>query len=270
MKLKLHPAAKLFLITLGVYFAIPTVWLFFGASKPIGQLESSPWYKPGSFITLFENIKHLFTSTNSQYTQWFQNSLIYTTTSSLIAVLCCCLAGYGLSIYKFKGRKLLQVIVIFLAMVPSNALVLPIYLTFSKFNLVNTPWSVILPGVVYPLGTFLVYIYLRINLNFEIVDAARMDRCSEFRIFYKIGIHAMVPVLVIIFLFSFVQNWNAYFLPMVMLSETKLYTLPVGLSSSYGGSWLVVATFMSMLPAMLVFLVLQKRIEMNFSFQNQK
>lgn len=269
MKSKLHPTAFLFLLCLGFYFLLPTLWLILGATKPFGQLESA-WYKPGSIFTLFENIRLLFNTTNIPFAQWFQNSLIYTTVSCLAAVICCCLAGYAVAIFKFRGRKIFLLILIFLSLVPANTLALPIYLTFSKFNLVNTTWSVILPAFAYPLGTFLVFVFLKMNLNSEIFDAARIDRCNEFQIFYKLGIPAMAPVLYIVFLFSFVQNWNAYFLPMIMLSETRLYTLPLGLSTSYGGSTLVVATFVSMLPAVVVFVFSQRHIEASLAFQNQK
>lgn len=263
MKVKTHPLVVVFFVALGSYFIVPLLWLFMVSSKAPWELETSPWYKFSNSFMLFENIKVLFTFPGSQYFKWFENSIFYATTTSLIALLCSALAGYGLAVYKFKGSNILQIAIAFLAMVPANALVLPLYFTFAKLNLIDTAWSVILPGTAFPLGTFLSFFYFKTHLNFETLDAARLDRASEFGIFWRIGLPAATPALAVIFLFSFIQNWNAYWLPMVMLSETNLYTLPVGLATSYGGPSLVVASFVAMLPVMFVFLVLQKQIDIN-------
>jgi len=233
------------------------------ATKSGYELETVAWYKFGQSFLLFENIKMLFTYPGTLYPTWMMNSITYTMTSTTIAVIVCSLAGFALAVYKFKGSKVLQGIVLFLAMVPATTLILPLFLMFAGLDLINTRWSVILPGTVFPLGTFIVFYYLKTTLNYETIDAARLDRASELRIFIKIGLPAAQPAIAIVFLFSFIQNWNAYLLPMIMLSEEELYPLTVGLGTSYGGPALVIGAFVAMLPVLVVFLSMQRLVDIN-------
>jgi ABC-type glycerol-3-phosphate transport system permease component/peptidoglycan/LPS O-acetylase OafA/YrhL len=266
MRVRTHPLALGFFILLSTYFAVPLLWLFMGASKSGYEMSTIPWYKFGKTFLLFDNIKMLFTYPGTRYPRWMANSIFYSLTSTTIAVLVATMAGYGLAVYKFRGRNLLQGVILFLAMVPANTLILPMYLMFAGLDLIETPWSVILPATTYPLGAFFVSYYLRTTLNQEVIDAARMDRAGELRIFWKLGIPAARPAIAIIFLFSFIQSWNAYLLPLVMLSDPKLYPLTVGLGTSYGGPELVIASFVAMLPVILVFLVMQRHVDINRLF----
>ena len=101
----------------------------------------------------------------------------------------------------------------------------------SKLNFVNTVWSVILPSVLFPFGVFLVRVFIQESVPDEILQAARIDRAGEFLIFWRIVIPMLRPALVTVFLFSLVASWNNFFLPLVMLSESKLYPLTVGLQA---------------------------------------
>lgn len=233
------------------------------ATKSGYELETTPWYKFGQTFLLFDNIKMLFTYPGTLYPKWMANSLTYALSSTTIAVAVCTLAGFALAVYNFKGSKVLQGIVLFLSMVPATTLILPLFLMFAGLDLINTPWSVILPGTVFPLGTFIVFYYLKSTLNYETIDAARLDRAGELRIFLKIGLPAAQPAVAIVFLFSFIQNWNAYLLPLIMLSEKELYPLTVGLGTSYGGPALVIGAFVAMLPVLFVFLSMQRLVDIN-------
>lgn len=233
------------------------------ATKSGYELETTPWFKFGQSFLLFENIKMLFTYPGTLYPTWMLNSITYATSSTTTAVAVCTLAGFALAVYDFKGSKFLQGSVLFLAMVPANTLILPLYLMFAGLNLIETPWAVIFPGTVFPLGTFIIFYYLKSTLNYETIDAARLDRASELRIFIKIGIPAAQPAIAIVFLFSFIQNWNSYLLPLIMLSRSELYPLTVGLGTSYGGPALVIGAFVAMLPVLIVFLSMQRLVDIN-------
>ena len=233
------------------------------ATKSGYELQTTSWYKFGQTFLLFENIKTLFTYPGTLYPTWMMNSLTYALTSTTIAVVVCTLSGFALAIYSFKGSKIIQGLVLFLAMVPATTLVLPLYLMFAGLNLIETRWAIILPGTVFPLGTFIVFYYLKSTLNYETIDAARLDRAGELRIFFKIALPAAQPAIAIVFLFSFIQNWNSYLLPMIMLSEPKLYPLTVGLGTSYGGPALVIGAFVAMLPVLFVFLSMQRLVDIN-------
>jgi ABC-type glycerol-3-phosphate transport system permease component/peptidoglycan/LPS O-acetylase OafA/YrhL len=266
MRVRTHPLVLGFFIVLSTYFAVPLLWLTMGASKSGYELATTPWYRFGQTFLLFDNIKMLFTFPGTLFPRWMANSLTYSLSSTSIAVLVATMAGYGLAVYKFKGSKYLQGAILFLAMVPANTLILPLYLMFAGLNLIETPWSVILPATTYPLGAFFVYYYLKTTLNEEVLDAARIDRAGEFRIFWKIGLPAARPAIAIIFLFSFIQSWNAFLLPLIMLSDPKLYPLTVGLGTSYGGAELVIASFVAMLPVLVVFLLMQRQVDINRLF----
>ena len=270
MRVRTHPLVLGFFILLSAYFAVPLLWLGMGASKSGYELTTIPWYRFGQTFLLFDNIKMLFTFPGTLFPRWMANSITYSVASTLIAVLVATMAGYGLTVYKFKGSKFLQGGILFLAMVPANTLILPLYLMFAGLNLINTPWSVILPATIFPLGAFFVHYYLKTTLNQEVLDAARIDRAGEFRIFWKIGLPAAKPAIAIIFLFSFIQSWNAYLLPLVMLSDPKLYPLTVGLGTSYGGPELVIASFVAMLPVITMFLIMQRQIDINRLFHQPR
>lgn len=251
------------------YFGLPLLWLFVTASKPAWEIESGP-FTLGSQFLLFRNISWLFTAPESPYGHWMMNSIIYSTTTSVVATLLCGLAGYSLAMFNFKGAKSIQLMVLTLAMVPANTVVFPLFLLFSKIGITNTAWAVILPGFAFPLGTFVTMYYLKIHLSNELLEAARLDRASELKIFWKLGLPAARPALAIVFLFTFIQSWNAYLLPLVMLSETHLYTIQLGLGTSYGGPGLVTATFVSMLPVLAVFLFLQRQIDANLPKRSER
>lgn len=263
MRIKTHPLAVAFFLLLSTYFLIPLLWLTMSATKSGYELETTPWFKFGQTFLLFDNIKMLFTYPGTLYPTWMVNSITYALSSTTIAVTACTLAGFALAVYTFKGSKIIQGLVLFLSMIPATTLILPLYLMFAGLNLIETPWAVILPGTIFPLGTFIVFFYLKSTLNFEIIDAARLDRASELRIFLKIGLPAAQPAIAIIFLFSFIQNWNSYLLPLIMLSKPELFPITVGLGTSYGGPALVIGAFVAMLPVLIVFLSMQRLVDIN-------
>ena len=111
-----------------------------------------------------------------------------------------------------------------------TALALPLYLMMSRVGLTNTYWAVLLPSFVSPFGVYLSRIYAAASVPDELLEAARIDGANEYRTF-TIALHLMVPALVTIFLFQFVAIWNNYFLPLVMLSDEKLFPITVGLET---------------------------------------
>ena len=121
------------------------------------------------------------------------------------------MAGYAMAKYLFRGRNLIFSTVLGAILVPSTALVLPLYLLMSKWNLTDTYWSVLLPSVVSPFGVYLSRIYASASVPDELIEAARIDGASEFRTFATISARLMTPALVTIFLFQFVGIWNNFF-----------------------------------------------------------
>lgn len=212
-----------------VYFLVPIYWVFISSTKSTDGLFGSfgLWFEDPQW---FANLAQTFTYQNGIYLRWILNSVIYAGVGSLLATLIAAAAGYALSKYYFRGREALFSAVLAGVMVPATALALPLYLMVSQVGLNNTYWAVLLPSLVSPFGVFLARIYAASAVPDELIEAARLDGAGELRIFSALALRIMSPALVTIFLFQFVGIWNNYFLPLVMLSDQKLYPVTLGLT----------------------------------------
>src|SRR5260370_40179780 len=151
------------------------------------------------------------------------------------------LGGYAFSKYDFPAKQFLFNFILGTIMVPSTALVLPLFLLLNKIGLVNTVWGVILPSLVNPFGLYLMKAFWDSSLPNELIEASRLEGASELKIFWRIGMPLMQTGLVTVALLAFGGAWNNFVLPLLVLSEQKLNPLTLGLniwnsvSSSAGG-----------------------------------
>jgi multiple sugar transport system permease protein len=258
------------LMGLGIfYFIVPILWVVINATKTQPDLFStfSLWF--GDSFNLFNNLHDLFIQDGGIYLVWLKNTASYSITAALGATFISAMAGYSLARFKFKGVDFLQSAVLGLIMVPTTALVLPLYLFFSEINIVNTVWSVILPSLLSPFSAFLIRAYILESIPEELLQAARLDRAGEFRIFIQIVIPMLRPALVTVFLFSLVASWNNFFLPLVMISENKLYPLTVGLQGWFAQAQqesgnavlfnlVITGALVAVIPLITSFIFLQK------------
>jgi multiple sugar transport system permease protein len=248
-----------------VYFLLPVYWLAVSATKSTGDLFGSfgLWFRDPQPLG---NFRELFAFGDGIYARWLLNSALYAGVGALFATLFAAMAGYALAKYRFRGREALFNVILGGVLVPGTALALPLYLMLSRADLSNTYWSVLLPSMVTPFGVYLSRIYAAAAVPDELIEAARIDGAGEFRIFRTLGLRIMSPVLVTIFLFQFVDIWNNYFLPLVMLSDQELYPITLGLTT-----WLSFAdrqpelyqltiggAFVSVVPLMVAMVVLQR------------
>ena len=220
-----------FLFLCVIYFLIPFFWLVIASTKNAGDLFGTfgLWFAPN--FNLWNNLQELFTYSDGIYVQWLLNTLLYAGVGAVIATILAGMGGYALAKYTFRGRDLIFSVILGALLVPGTALVLPQYLLLSKVGLTNTYWSVLLPSLVSPFGVYLARIYAAASVPDELLEAARIDGAGEFRTFASIAMRLMVPALVTVLLFQFVAIWTNYFLPLVMLSDEKLFPLTVGLQT---------------------------------------
>ncbi len=154
-------------------------------------------------------------------------------------------------------------------MIPMTALAIPTYLLFSKVNLVDTPWAVIVPSLVSPFGVYLMRVYAEGAVDDSLLEAARVDGAGEGRIFLRVVLRLLAPGFVTVLLFQLVATWNNYFLPLIMLNSADLYPLTVGLAqwqaTSQAGpgaqalfSTVITGSLVSIIPLVVAFLFLQK------------
>ncbi|HEY6540146.1 MAG TPA: carbohydrate ABC transporter permease [Ktedonobacteraceae bacterium] len=222
--------AMTLLVLFTIYFLVPYFWLIVSSTKDAGDLFGTFgfWFAPN--FNLWSNLQQLFTYEDGVFPRWLLNTLLYAGVGAVVGTWFSSMAGYALAKYVFRGRNLLFSLVLGSLLVPVTALVLPLYLMFSAVGQTNTYWAVLLPSLVSPFGVYLSRIYAASGVPDELLEAARIDGANEFRT-YTIALHLMIPALVTIFLFQFVAIWNNYFLPLVMLSDEKLFPVTVGLTT---------------------------------------
>ncbi|WP_159706818.1 carbohydrate ABC transporter permease [Arthrobacter sp. 18067] len=219
------------LVVVALYFLIPVYWVFVASTKSTEDLFSTNgfWFAPT--FSLWENIGRVISYDNGIFGRWFLNSAIYAGVGALLATYFAAAGGYALAKYEFRGRNLVFGTILGGVLVPGTATALPLFLLFSQMGLANTYWSVLLPSLVSPFGLFLCRIYAQATVDTSLIEAARIDGAGELRIFHTIGLKVLTPALVTVFLFQLVGIWNNYFLPLVMLSDSELYPITLGLNN---------------------------------------
>jgi multiple sugar transport system permease protein len=219
-----------------IYFVIPIIWLILAPSKDLSQFSSLNPLAFGSFSQYITAWKNVLNYQNSEVFIWFRNSFFYVLFSLLGSLAIGLPAGYALAIMRFPGRSLLLWLTLITMLLPTSALVLPLFMELNVVHLVNTPWAVILPACFFPFGVYLTYIYYRSSLSSELIDAARVDGATEFEIFIHIALPLAKPLLGLLAFICFNANWNNYFGPYVLLNDDKLVTLPVGIQTVLGST----------------------------------
>ena len=220
------------LLIFAIYFVVPLVWLLFATTRDPTSLYSS-WFPLtfGSIDRLVTSWTDVIAYQNGEMLLWLGNSIRYAGLSLIGSLAICIPAGYILAIGRFPGRKLLLWLTLITMLLPVSAMVLPLFLELNLVHLINTQWAVILPAMFFPFGVYLSYVYYGSSLPRELVDAARVDGCSELRVFWNLALPLARPLLGLLAFISFNANWNNFFGPYVMLNDDKLYNLPVGLNS---------------------------------------
>jgi multiple sugar transport system permease protein len=219
------------LVVVALYFLIPVYWVVVAATKSTEELFSTNgfWFAPT--FSLWDNLTQVVSYDNGIFLRWFLNSMIYAGVGAVVATYFAAAGGYALAKYEFRGRNLVFGTILGGVLVPGTATALPLFLLFSQLGLANTYWSVLLPSLVSPFGLFLCRIYAQATVDSALIEAARLDGAGELRIFHTIGLRVLTPALVTVFLFQLVGIWNNYFLPLVMLSDSGLYPITLGLNN---------------------------------------
>ena len=255
-----------------IYFLIPFWWVIVNSSKSSAGLfggTSALWFAPD--INYLENLVDLFTYGGGIYARWLMNSALYAIAGGIGATVLSVLAGYGFAKYRFGGRRASFAILLGAVMVPTTALVIPTFVLFAQAGWTNTIWAVILPSLLNPFGVYLMNVYARVSVPAERLDAARVDGAGEFRTFLQVALPLLRPAIVTVLLLSTVASWNNYFLPLVMLSDNRLFPVTVGIglwqstASTYGAAggqslWsiIILGSLVSVIPLIIAFLALQK------------
>ena len=192
------------------------------------------------------------------------NTVFITVVATLITLLFNAMAAFALSKYRFRGRDTVFLLIISTLMIPPTIILVPNFLVVSELGLLNSLWGVIWPAVATPTGVFLLRQYM-LTIPDELLEAARMDHASEWRIYWKIILPLAAPALAVLAIFSVMWRWNDFLLPLIVLSKSEFFTLQLALNSFQGElntqwHYLLAMTVITLIPITLVFAFLQKYI----------
>jgi multiple sugar transport system permease protein len=267
----------LILLLFAAYFVMPLVWLLlapgriwqdmYDLAKPvliIGPLSN--------YVQAWNNIA-LFGE--GLLVQWTVNSVWYTFASVGLSVAVSIPTGYVLATMQFRGRQLIMWLTLITMILPTSAMVLPLFLEMNLLHLIDNPWSVILPAAFAPFGVYLSYVYYSVTLPKDLLAAGRVDGCNDWQLFWHIGLPLGRTMIATLAFLTFNGAWNNYFLPFVMLNHKEAYNLPLGIAAlmnAGAGSPGFLREFpinepekalgglVMIIPVMIIFLVAQKYI----------
>lgn len=196
--------------------------------------------------------------------RYLWNSIIVTVFATLLTLLVNSMAAFALSKYKFRGRQTIFLVMISTLMVPLSVVLVPVFLVITNVGWNNNLLGIIVPGAATPTGMFLLRQYM-LTIPDELLDAARIDGASEWRIYSQIILPLAKPALAVLTIFSVMWRWNDFLWPLIVLSRSEYFTLQVGLASFQGElnvQWnlILAMTVLTLLPITLVFGFLQKNI----------
>lgn len=210
---------------------------------------------------LGENFKNMNLSVD--FLRAFRNSLIITCSYVVLVLLFCSMGGYAFAVYNFPGRDVLFAILLGTMMIPATAGIIPWYIMMSKFHWVDTFRALIIPNCANAFGIYWMRQYCKNNVPTSLVEAARIDGCSEWTIFFRIVAPILLPAYASLGIMNFVNVWNDFMQPMMILKNPKLQTLPLMLrtmvsdrGTDYGA--MMLASTCAVLPLLVVFLCASK------------
>ena len=198
------------------------------------------------------------------FARYLSNSVIVTIAATILTLLVNSMAAFALSKYEFQGRNTIFLVMISTLMVPLSVVLVPVFLVITKVGWNNNLLGVIVPGAATPTGVFLLRQYM-LTIPDELIDAARIDGASEWRIYSQIILPLAKPALAVLTIFSVMWRWNDFLWPLVVLSRNEMFTLQVGLNSFQGElnvQWhlILAMTVLTLLPISVIFAFLQKNV----------
>ena len=244
--------------------AVVPVWVMLvNATRTTAQINMGLSFLPSTHA--IENWK-ILTGRDFQIWQGFFNSAIISVCSTTLCVYFSALTAYGIHVYQFKGRKILQGLIMLLIMMPASLSFIGFYQFMARLHLTDNFLPLIIPSVASASTVLFMKQYLESILSLELVEAARIDGATEFMTFNRIILPIIKPALATQAIFAFVTSWNNFMTPFVLLSSTKKYTLPMLVQmlrgdiyrTEYGGIYLGIAV--SLIPIIVFYAFMSRSI----------
>lgn len=260
------------LILVSVIFLGPFLWRVFTSFKPLAEaLKLPPTFLPETWVP--QNYVDAWNS--GPFLHYTKNSIIVTLSVVALQLLTIIPASYAFAKMDFKGKNILFSLILVTMMIPAQLIFLPVYLMFSKANLINTYWSLILPWASSAFGIFLLRQRF-MQVPDEIIEAAVLDNTPTWKIIFKIMLPQARGTVITIALLNFIGTWNDYFWPLVMTSNDDVRTLPLGVSmlkSTLDGiHWntVMAGNVILILPIVIIYIFAQREIIKAFTYSGIK
>lgn len=198
------------------------------------------------------------------FVTYLRNTVVVTVAATIVTLLVNSMAAFGLSKYQYKGRDLIFVVMLSTLMVPVSVILIPAFLVIARVGWSNNLWGLIIPGAATPTGVFLLRQYM-LTIPDELLESARIDGASEWRIYWKIVLPLAGPALAVLAIFSVMWRWNDFLWPLIVVTRSELFTLQVGLNAFQGElnvqwQYILAMTVLTLLPISVVFAFLQDYI----------
>lgn len=248
------------LVTLAVIALFPFVWTFLTSLEERYILYK---YPPKIDVSIYTLANYVQLMTETDFFVWLKNSLVVCTIITCFSLLFSTLAGYAFAKKKFPFKKVLFYITISTLMVSPSTRMVPLYLMFSRLNLIDTYAGLILPYLGSGLGVFIMTQFMK-EIPDEMLDAAKIDGCSELRIFWNVMLPSCKPAIATLTTFLFMLSWNEFIWALIVTSNSRMRVLPLGLAmlqGQYRTNWgmVMAGAITFFVPILVVYGVLQKQ-----------
>ena len=244
----------------GALFAlVPMLWMVSASLMPTGSATTYPPHLFPRTVTL-EHYQAVFT--RLKMGRYLANSALITVLVTTISLVVNSMAGYAFAKLRFRGRDRVFRVLSGGLVIPVQVSMLPLFLLMRELHLINSYWGVIIPSMASIFAIFLVRQYA-VSIPDDLLDAARIDGASEWRIYWAVVLPVIRPILATLAIWTFLTTWNDFMWPLIVLSDESKYTLPVALASLVGEhvqdtELMMAGSVLTVLPVLLVFLALQR------------
>lgn len=275
---RLMPAfRKVVLVVVAVLFALvmvfPLVWLLSGSFKPTGTLLRFPPTLLPETMTL-NNFRNVFIQ-DIPFQTYFMNSVLVSAFHVGGAVFLSAMMGYALAKYDFPGKTFLFSLILLGMLIPIQVLVVPMFLVVRDMGLLNTRTALVVPFIAHPLGAFLFRQYM-LGVPGSVIESGRIEGAGEFRIFVQLFSPMVGPAFAAFAVVDFVHSWNGFVWPYVVLSDRSKFVLPIWLNQLIQDpyvrdqSMVMAAALLTVLPAVILFIIFQRRFVAGFATTTEK
>ncbi|NQX14038.1 carbohydrate ABC transporter permease [Microbacteriaceae bacterium VKM Ac-2855] len=243
-------------------FVAPLLWALSGSFKNRGDIFATPpSLLPNPATT--DNYVNLLTT--QPFWNWFGMSIGTSLIATTISVFVCAMAGYGFAKFAFRGKRVLFTIMFSSLSVPFVVILVPLFILVVKTGLSNPWFSLIVPWVAPAFGIFMMQQFIVQSIPDEIIEAARIDGNSEFGTFWRVVLPLLRPSLGALGVWGFLQSYNSFMWPLVLVSDASQYTLPLGLNILFAAEnrsydLVLAGAVLASVPTILVFFLLRKQL----------